>query len=243
MLTLWLSLGASAQLDVTKEPVKFWFFNPHIGIQFPGGDMKERFHNNAMVGFGVNHKTAGSWIFGLGWSYLFAENVRNEHQIIQNISTAEGNVIDKTGVFANIQFRQRGHYIHFNTGRLFQTRFGNPNSGVFVMATAGLLMHKIRIEVHEQTAPQLYGEYLKGYDRLSSGPGGSLYLGYMHVSDNKFVNFSIGAEYLYAATKSVRNYDFALMRKDDSVRDDRLFTIRFNWMIPVYARAAREFYY
>jgi hypothetical protein len=239
---LFVMLSLSAQLDVSRESVKFWYLNPHIGMQIPGGDMKERFHTNALVGFGVNRKSADNWILGLNWSYLFAEKVRNEHEILKNISTSEGHVIDQTGVFANILFRQRGFYGHMQFGRVFPTRLGNLNSGVVLMGTAGYLQHKIRIEVHENTAPQLDNDYKKGYDKLTGGPGGSLYLGYMHMSNNKFVNFSLGVEYFISSTRSLRDYDYVLMARDESIRRDNLLTIRFNWMIPVYARAPKEFY-
>jgi hypothetical protein len=237
------TLSGKAQLNVADEPVKMWFMMPHIGWQIPGGDMKERFHDNAMVGFAIHHKTASQWLFGLEWSYLFAEKVRNEDEILKNITTSEGGVIDQTGVFANLHFRQRGFYANARFGRLFPTKFGNPNSGVVVWTALGLLQHKIRIEVQENTAPQLKDDYVKGYDKLSNGPAGSLYLGYMHVSNNKFVNFSFGAEYMYASTKSRRDYDFVLMGKDNTIRNDHLLTLRFNWIIPFYSRANQVFYY
>lgn len=245
-LLILLIIGASsvkAQLTVSDEPVKMWFMMPHFGVQFPGGDMKERFHNNTMVGFGMHHKTASQWIFGLEWSYIFAEKVRNEDQILKNITTSEGGVIDQTGAFASLHFRQRGFYANAKFGRLFPTRFGNPNSGVVLWGSIGLLQHKIRIEVQENTAPQLRDEYVKGYDKLSNGPAGSLYLGYLHVSNNKFVNFSLGAEYMYASTQSRRDYDFVLMGKDETLRNDHLFTLRLNWIIPFYSRSGEKFYY
>jgi len=242
VVMLFAVVSVSAQLDVSQEPVKVWYLNPHIGLQIPGGDMKDRFHTNAMVGFGVNRKSANQWILGLNWSYLFAEKVKNEHEILRNITTNDGHVIDQTGVFANIHFRQRGFYAHMQFGRLFPTRFGNPNSGVLILGTAGYLQHKIRIEVFENTAPQLDSAYKKGYDKLTGGPGGSVYLGYLHMSNNKYVNFSFGVEYLFASTRSLRDYDFVLMAKDETIRRDNLLTIRFNWIIPVYARAPKEFY-
>lgn len=231
-----------AQLDVKSEPARIWSLQPHFGISFPQGDMKERFYNNGMVGIGLNYKTKSQWIFALDWSFMFAEKVRNEDQILSNITTSEGFVIDKTGVFANIHFRQRGFYAALKGGRVFNTRYGNPNSGILVMASLGLLQHKIRIEVHENTAPQLDGDYIKGYDKLTAGPGGSLFLGYLHFSDNKLTNFTVGAEYTFASTKSLRDYDFVLMKKDDTIRRDQLFTLRLSWIIPFYARAPKEFY-
>lgn len=237
------AISGSAQLNVKDSASSFWFLQPHLSLQFPGGDMKERFFMNSAVGFGVNYKTDKNWMFGAEMSYMFAEKVRNEDQILSNINTSEGFVIDQTGVFANIHFRQRGFFTGVKAGKIFQTRFGNPNSGVLLLGSLGLLQHKIRIEVYENTAPQLRDDYIKGYDKLTNGPAGSLFLGYMHVSDAKITNFTIGAEYIYGRTQSRRDYDFVLMGKDESIRHDQLFSIRFTWLIPVYSRAPKDYYF
>lgn len=245
LLTVFLliiGLPIKAQLDVRDESASFWFLQPNLSGQLPGGDLKHRFYPNGAVGFGLNHKTASQWLFGIDWSFIFADKVRNEDEILKNITTSEGFVIDQTGVFANIHFRERGFYLSARAGRLFNTRFGNPNSGILVMGSMGYLQHKIRIEVHENTAPQLEGDYMKGYDKLTGGPGGSLFLGYQNFSNNKLTNFTVGIEYLYAATGSLRSYDYVLMGKDETRRSDQLWSLKFGWNLPVYARAPKEFY-
>jgi hypothetical protein len=242
VLFLWISFPLRAQLEVKDEPASFWFLQPHVSGHLPAGDMKQRFYPNGAVGFGLQHKTASQWLMGIDWTYLFAEKVRNEDQILKNITTSEGFVIDQTGVFANIHFRQRGFYLSARGGRLFTTRSGNPNSGILLMGSVGYLQHKIRIEVHENTSPQLDGDYMKGYDKLTGGPGGSLFLGYLNFSDSKLTNFTVGIEYLYAQTVSLRSYDFVLMKKDETRRNDQLWSLKFCWNLPVYARAPKEFY-
>jgi hypothetical protein len=232
-----------AQPNLKDSVTSLWYLQPHISFQVPQGDMQERFFPNTAVGFGLIRKTDRNWLFGLEMSYLFAEKVKNEDLLLSNITTSEGFVIDQTGVFANIHFRQRGFYAQAKTGKIFPTRFGNPNSGILVMGSLGLLQHKIRIEVHENTAPQLSGDYKKGYDKLTNGPAASLYFGYNHFSNNKLTNYSIGAEYIYGSTQSRRDYDFVLMRKDETVRRDQLLSFRFTWIIPFYQRVPKEFYF
>lgn len=236
------SLPAVSQLNLKDSAVNVWFLHPSICVQFPEGDMKERFYINSSAGFGIFHKRKSNWLFGVEFNYLFAEKVRNEDAILSNISTSEGFVIDKTGVFANIHFRQRGFMTRFKCGKVITTRYGNPNSGVLVVGGFGMLQHRIRIEVHENTAPQLDGDYKKGYDKLTNGPAGSLFLGYTHFSDNKLINFSLGIEYILGFTKSRRDYDFVLMKKDETQRLDHLISLRFAWKIPVYRRAPRNLY-
>jgi hypothetical protein len=243
LILLLTSMAAFSQPGFKDSTTSVWFLQPHLSLQSPQGDMKERFYPNTAVGFGLFRKTDQNWLFGVELSYLFAEKVKNEDKLLSNISTSEGYVIDQTGVFANIHFRERGFFAGVKTGKIIPTRFGNPNSGLLIMGSLGLLQHKIRIEVYENTAPQLKDDYLKGYDKLTNGPAGSLYFGYMHFSNNKLTNYSIGAEYIYGATKSRRDYDFVLMGKDESLRRDQLLSLRFTWIIPFYQRLPKEFYF
>lgn len=237
------ALPLSAQFNVKDSVSRIWYFSPQISVQFPQGDLKDRFFTNTAISFGVNRKSASNWLLGAELGYMFAEKVRNEDQILSNITTSEGYVIDQTGVFANIYFRQRGFHASFKGGKLFPLWFNNPNSGVLVLGSLGMLQHKIRIENYENTAPQLQGDYIKGYDKLTNGPAASLYIGYLHFSNSRLTNFSLGVEYLYAATRSRRDYDYVLMGKDETLRNDQLISIRFAWAIPVYNRAPKEFYY
>jgi len=243
LFLLLASTAVNAQPNLKDSVSSVWFLQPHISLQVPQGDMKERFYPNTAVGFGLFRKTDANWLFGIEMSYLFAEKVKNEDQLLSNITTSEGYVIDQTGVFANIHFRERGFYAQVKTGKIIPTRFGNPNSGVLVMGSLGLLQHKIRIEVYENTAPQLKDDYNKGYDKLTNGPAASLYLGYMHFSNNKLTNYSIGAEYTYGATRSRRDYDFVLMGKDETLRSDQLLSLRLTWIIPFYQRLPKEYYF
>jgi hypothetical protein len=243
LFTLFLALPfLKSQTSVKDSTIKIWFFQPQISVQFPFGDMKEQFYNNTAIGFGVNRKSKANWLFGVEMSYLFAEKVRNEDQILGNITTSEGYVIDQTGVFANIYFRERGFHASIKAGKVFTTPWNNPNSGILLLGTAGMLQHKIRIENYENTAPQLQGDYIKGYDKLTSGPAFSIYLGYLRFSSYKLTNFSVGLEYLYAPTHSRRDYDFVLMGKDETLHHDQLLSLRFSWAIPFYSRAPKEFY-
>ncbi|MFO7723843.1 MAG: hypothetical protein R6V49_11540 [Bacteroidales bacterium] len=235
--------AVDAQPNLKDSAASVWFLQPHISLQAPQGDMKERFYPNTAVGFGLFRKTDANWLFGIEMSYLFAEKVKNEDKLLSNIITSEGYVIDQTGVFANIHFRERGFYAQVKTGKIIPTRFGNPNSGLLIMGSLGLLQHKIRIEVYENTAPQLADDYKKGYDKLTGGPAGSLYVGYMHFSNNKLTNYSIGAEYIYGATKSLRDYDFVLMGRDETLRGDQLLSLRFTWIIPFYQRLPKDYYF
>jgi hypothetical protein len=107
---------------------------------------------------------------------------------------------------------------------------------------AGLLQHKIRIEVQDNNVPQLDGDYRKGYDRLTNGLALTEFVGYLHCGNNRLINFFAGIELTQAFTKSRRDWDFSTMRKDDSNRMDLLFGIKVGWFFPMYKHAATAYY-
>jgi len=236
------SQKAEAQFSVKDSVVNAMVFSPHLSYHIPAYDMKDRFYNSTGVGLSPMYKTKHNWIFGADFTYIFAEKVRNEDDILSNIATSEGFVIDKTGVFANIHFRERGFYTGLKIGKLFPVFSPNPNSGIVFWAGAGVLQHKIRIEVQENTAPQLDGDYKKGYDKLTNGYAASQFLGYMLFSNSKLTNFYIGIELIEGWTANRRSYDYVMMQKDNEKRFDMLTTIRFGWVIPVYRRSASKYY-
>ena len=103
-----------------------------------------------------------------------------------------------------------------------------------------MLQHKIRIE---GAAPQLMGEYKKGYDRLSNGLALGEFIGYVHLGKNHFINFFAGFEIIEAFTKNRRSFNIDTIEKDDTKRLDILSGFKFGWIIPLYRRNADEFYY
>jgi hypothetical protein len=107
----------------------------------------------------------------------------------------------------------------------------------------GYLQHNIRIENRENTAPQLEGDYKKGYDKLTGGFTISEQIGYMHLSNKRVVNFSVCFEFIQSWTKARRNYDFTLMGKDTSKRFDTFYGMKFSWFIPLYKKAPDKYYY
>ena len=90
---------------------------------------------------------------------------------------------------------------------------------------------------------QLTGEYLKGYDRLTAGPAGHLFLGYFHMSNNKMINFFAGVEYVQAWTRSQRNWNFDTQTRDTALRNDGLLGVRAGWVVHLYRRAPDAFYF
>jgi len=234
--------GADAQVKLS-EKAGFPLFGLHYAYQIPGHDLAKRFGNNSQIGGSFLYKFKANLIAGVEGSFLFSENVKNEDQYLELIGTSDGFVISEGGTFAGVFFHQRGFNLQARFGGILPIFGPNPNSGLLVLGGAGMLQHKIRIEVEENNAPQLRGNYKKGYDRLTNGPSVSQFIGYVHFDNNRTINFQVGLEFTQAWTQSRRPFDFDRMQPDTQKRFDSLWGIRIGWILPLIKRAPRDYYY
>jgi hypothetical protein len=238
-----ITLSARAQVNVQDSSVTVNMLYAAYAYQFPGGDLRERFGNNSGIGGGYQVKLKKNWLLGVDFNYIFGNNVKGADSLFQSISTAEGFVINSNGEYTDIYFYERGFHISARFGKVFPVWSPNPNSGPFVMGGVGLLQHKIRIENPMNTAPQISGEYKKGYDKLTNGIAVSEFVGYMFMGSRRLVSFFAGIECTQAFTQSRRSHDFNLRRYDAKSRVDLLWGIRVGWIIPFYKRAPAGYYY
>jgi hypothetical protein len=238
-----LPLLGEAQVKISDEKVGFPLFNAYYSYQIPGQDLAERFGHNSMIGGGFLYKFKSNLIAGVEGGFMFSENVKNEKDYLRLIGTSDGNVISEAGTFAGVFFHQRGFNIGARLGGIIPVFGPNPNSGILLMGGAGMLQHKIRIDVEENKAPQLRDDYKKGYDRLTNGPSISQFIGYVHFDNDRMINFHIGLEFTQAWTQSRRPFDFDRMQPDTQKRFDTLWGIRLGWILPLYKRAPRDYYY
>lgn len=232
-----------AQVSVRDSSV----FIPMLGItyayQIPGGDMKDRFGSNSNIGGTFQIKLKSNWIFGADFNYLFGNKIKGSDTLFSDISTSDGYIINSSGEYTDVFLYERGFYTSVRFGKLFPVLGPNPNSGPLVMGGVGLLQHKIRIENPNNTAPQISGDYKKGYDKLTNGIGISEFLGYMYMGNQRLISFYAGFEFTQAFTRSRRSYDFNLHGYDATKRVDLLWGIKAGWIIPFYKRAPAGYYY
>ncbi|MFC1734322.1 hypothetical protein ACFL6I_28800, partial [candidate division KSB1 bacterium] len=147
-------------------------------------------------------------------------------------------------LYTDYYLQERGFYASVKLGYLIPIFNSNPNSGLLVMSGVGLLQHKIRIQDSENNAPQISGDYKKGYDLLSNGLGINEFVGYLNLSKSRLLNFYIGFELNQAWTQNRRDYNFVLMGKDETNRFDLLYGIRIGWIFPIYGmQKGGEYYY
>lgn len=213
----------------------------HLGGQLPGGDLADRFGANLNVGASFLIKSKKNWLVGMEGNYMYGRNVKED--VLSQLKTASGNVIDNEGYPADLRVTERGLGIHLVAGKVLNIWAPNKNSGLMFMVGCGYLQHKINLFDYQKKIAAVKGDLKYGYDRLSNGISTSQFLGYMYLGQNQMINFYFGFEFYQGFTQSVRklNYDTGL--PDTKKRLDLLYGFRFGWILPLYKKKPNEFYY
>ncbi|HEU4718532.1 MAG TPA: hypothetical protein VFU15_11885 [Bacteroidia bacterium] len=233
-----------AQLDVKDSVVSCGGVAFSYALQDPAADMADRFGLSSAVGAAGWYKTKKNLLFDLRWSYIFGKDLR-QGEVLDSILTSDGHLIDREGKIADIREFERGFTLQCGIGKIFNNIHGlspNPNCGIILSGDFGYMQHKIRIYDNGARAPQLAGDYLKGYDRLTGGFAVTGFLGYWYMSKSRYVNCFFGVEATQAFTHSLRSWDFETMAPDTKKRNDELFGFRVGWNILIYQRSARSYY-
>ena len=246
LVFLLVTAGSSlrAQLSPNDTALNVPMFYASYAFTLPGGDLADRFGPSSMVGGGFQFKSKGNWIVGANFDFLFGSKVKDTDSLMYNLKTESGHIIDMAGNFADYNIYERGYALSARIGRLIPVLSPNPNSGLIVTAGMGYFQHKIRIEVLNNTAPQLQDDYKKGYDRLTGGFMVNEFIGYLFLSDSRLLNFYGGFEFTQAFTSPRRDVYFDTMEPDPkSNRTDLLYGFRVGWIIPIFERQPEKFYY
>jgi len=234
-------IHSSAQVNLKDTVVSVPVFCFSYAFQIPAGDMKSRFGVNSNVGGDFYVKDRHNWIYGADFHYIFGTDVKEDH-ILDGMKTEQGEIIGQDGEYADVAIFERGFTTCLKIGKIFPVGKPNKNSGITFTTGAGLMQHKIRIDVANNTAPQLTKETKKGYDRLSNGFMIEHFLGYKYLGNKRLMNFYGGFEITYAFTQNRRSYNWDTMQQDTKKRVDVLYGIRLGWMLPFYKRAGKTYY-
>ncbi|MCX6269431.1 MAG: hypothetical protein NTW16_19105 [Bacteroidetes bacterium] len=236
------SFSLFSQVNIRDSAI----FTPMIyatyGYQFPGGDLAKQFGSNSSIGGGFMVKTKKNWMIGAEGNFMFGQSVKNSDSLLRNITTKDGFLIDASGYYADIIYYERGYNFFLKAGKAIPLLAPNPNCGFTVVAGAGYIQDKIRIHNPGNTAPQILGDYKKGYDRLNGGIALTGSLGYMYLSNTRLLNFSAAFEFMQAWTTPYRERDFDSGKQDTRKLSSQFYTVKVFWMIPLYRRVPKEFY-
>lgn len=234
-----------SQKTVRDSIINVPMFFGSYGLNLPGGDYAKRFGPNTEVGAGFLIKTKKNWLFGVESSYIFGNKIK-EQDIFGNILASNGKIIGLDGLDADVRLFQRGgKFPVFKIGKLFPVKILNAskNSGFFANIGMGILHHKIKIEDVTNTAPQVTGEYVKGYDRLTNGTMIVENIGYLYLDRKRFINIFAMLEIVQGFTQSRRSFDFSTGKQDTQKRFDLLYGIKFGIAFPIYKKLPDEYYY
>lgn len=213
----------------------------NYGFYLPGGDLSDRFGPNSAIGVSANFKLKSQWILGFDYGFHFS-NLIKENDILAELQTSEGYILNNNGDPANVVLFHRGHTAKLNFGRLLPVIGPNPNSGLVFILGLGFWSHKIRIDTNRDLVPQLSGDLKKGYDRLSSGLLINQFIGYYHLSNSKLVNFFIGIDLNQGINQGRRTYFIDDMQMGQKERFDMQFGLKTGWILPIYKRSPDQFY-
>lgn len=205
------------------------------------GDLYDLWGFNHEIGLSVDYKFKNGLTTGITSGFIFGNQMRN-FSIFDGLFNEFGTVTSMAGTPGEILFLMRGMTANVNVGYVIPKTGNNPNSGIWVQAGTGFLLHKIRIESLYDEIPQLEGEYRKGYDRLHMGFQVREFIGYLFQADKRFLNFYAGFEFIQGWTKNQRFYNFDLQGPDPGIKQDFLWGVKVGWLIPIYKRKANDVY-
>ena len=236
-------LDVVAQVNVRDSIIGA--FVPHVSYsyQFPGGDITKRYGDNSTIGVGLRYKTLKNFVYSLDANFIFGNDIKNTDSILAMVLTHDGYVIDGNGTYALYALYERGYNINFSIGKIFPVFNPNPNSGLMITGGFGYLLHRMKIDNQHRTAAQISGDYALGYDMLTGGISLNQFIGWFYMGNNKLLNFYAGFEFHEAFTRSLRDWDFSTMQKDNKRYFDYFIGIKVGWMLPIYQRAPDKFYY
>lgn len=216
------------------------FIMADYAFQFPGGDLADRFGPNSSLGGGFLRKTKSNFLFGIDAHYIFGGRPK-ETSMLDSIETKDGEIIDANGQIAFVRMYERGFDIELKGGKVFNFGKMNANSGLFILAGAGFLMHKIRFESVGTRLPQFSKEYRVGYDRMTNGFFLTQTAGFFLYGKTRLLNGFVGID-LGEGFTSGKRYNFDTRSKDEGGRMDLFFGLRLGWLIPLGDNKPKEYY-
>ncbi|MBW7868106.1 MAG: hypothetical protein H3C31_07270 [Brumimicrobium sp.] len=227
-----------------EEAIGTPYIGIHYGANWPGGAYAQRYGFTNMLGSHAGYKTKKNWIYALDGNFLFGNKIKVEG-LIQNLMDSNGNILNTSGGSSIVLLFNRGFNINASVGKIIPVWNPNPNSGITITLDAGYFWNRLRIETQEDEVPQLRGDYLKGYDRLEIGVNTSEFIGYTFMANRGIFNFYAGFYFQQQFTRDQRDifWDHPNELVDKKIRIGHLFGLRAGWLIPIYKRMPKEFYY
>lgn len=232
-----------SQINIRSSAQAGVLISPSVGFHLPQNDLNKRFGPFNSIGLSLSEKERNGLIFGLSAFFLFNEKVK-ERDMLKGITTNDGFLIGGDGTLYDLYYYMRGLHLMANLSFIIPKTGHNANSGLIASFSPGYLMHRIRFEPEDRNAPlpQLTKTGMRNYDRLSGGISLNPSLGYFFLGNRGLVNFYVQLEYSLAFTKNLRDYQYDQPGPFREKRKDDYIGMRFGWILPIYRKAADEYF-
>lgn len=239
-----LSFSVNAQRNVKDSTIGTPWIGIHYGANWTQKDLAKRYGYLNHLGLTAGYKTNKNWTWTLDGNFIFGDQIRVTG-LFDNLVDSYGNITDVNGTVAQVLVLARGFNANVAIGKIFPVLSPNRNSGIYVHAGAGFLMHKMRIDTRDQVIPQIELNYRKGYDRLSMGINFHQFIGYAFMANRGLINFYGGMYIQEGFTKNKRliNFDEPDIPVSQKTMLDVQVGLRAGWLIPVYKRKPKDFYF
>ena len=233
-----------SQRNVSDSCISTPWIGVHYGGNWTSGDLADRYGFLNHIGGIAGYKTNKNWFWGVEGNFIFGNKV-NIPNLFDALKDSKGNITDMNGDIARVLLYARGFNANVSVGKIIPVLSPNKNSGIFVYAGVGYLLHKMRIETNDQVVPSIELSYKKGYDRLTIGPNTNQFVGYAFMANRGFINFYAGFYAQQGFTKNQRDvfFDQPDVPVSKAWRTDIQIGFKVGWFIPVYKRQPKEYYY
>lgn len=205
--------------------------------------MGQRFPGFWGIQTGAYYQSQSNFTAGIHVTPLFG-SVVTQSNVFGSIVGSTGALIDKNGNPGVIRMYMRGVSLLGTVGKIIPLSTRKTYSGLEFRAGAGYLNHKIRMQYDASTLPQLDGDYMDGYDRLSNGLllQQAIYFQYVDIQT---LSFFAGIECNQGLTKSRRAWTYPSKSAEDRLRKDIYFGLSAGILIPIslHSRSSSSTYF
>jgi hypothetical protein len=232
-----------AQVSISDSVISLTLLDIVYVGQFTGADLAAQTGYSSQLGLDAHHKFRSQWYAGGGVHVFFSESVKSEG-LLGDLLTPDELLVANNGTLTGVNYLVSGFVVPLSVGRIFPViEKHNLNSGLYVEGGIQYLQHKVNYRLRGDPVAALSGEYLKGYDRLSSGWGLRQAFGYRYLDSKGLLNLSFGLDISENFTRGRRSLNYATGLPGNQRRIDLLYGFHACWTFPLYNRAPNKTYY
>lgn len=241
IIALCLVFSVRAQ-SIKKDSLTIPVLSANVGFCYPMGDLGRRYNFFGQAGSAFTVKFKNNLLLSIEGLILFGEGYKGADPL-RMIVNSNGTITNMYGQPAEFARGMRGMQFASKIGYIFSGLAHNPNSGITISLGGGFFQSKYWIDQRGNNVPQIMGDYVKGYDKMSNGFALTQFIGYTYFHNKNFWNFFVGIEFTEAWTQSRRRWDFTLMSRDNASYTDIMTSIKVGWIISFIRRESEDIYY